>query len=178
MRKLFILMVGALLTSGCASGYMYSSTYDPATNKKMEVVYSPLFFSDSYSLADGAEFKVSVVITRRVEPISYGLLASIGGLGPDDLESSATVVVHFKNDSQELYKIQLNRFNQGSPIGVPEIILKPGDRFSTREIPLKVLTYEKAFNLELDYQLNGRHFSQIFSLKRETVEDLRKKSRK
>jgi PBP1b-binding outer membrane lipoprotein LpoB len=75
-KSLVALVLGMSILSGCASGYMTSSSYDPATGKHETKKYTPLFSSDSIQLAENAEFKVSVVITRRVEPIS---LAGISG---------------------------------------------------------------------------------------------------
>lgn len=108
MRKYLYLLFVSFLCSGCASGYMTSSTYDPATGKYETKKYTPFFSSDSMQLAQDSEFRVSVVITRRVEPISHSLLTSMGGLGPDDLYSSATAVIHFKNDSAESCRVILS----------------------------------------------------------------------
>ena len=166
----------AFLFSGCATGYMSSSTYDPQIGKTTKTVYSPLFSTESLPLAEGAEFRVSVVITRRVEPISYNLLASVGGLTPDDMESKATTVVHFKNDSQQTYRIDLkeiNILNQGFFVKIPEIVLKPGDRFDTKQIAVKAPTYDTGFKLDLHYEIEGKPTSQIFAMRRERMEDLR-----
>lgn len=163
--------------SGCATGFMSSYTYDSKTGEKTKTVYSPLFSTDSLPLAEGAEFRVSVVITRRVEPISYSLLSSIGGLTPDDMESKATAVVHFKNDSQQTYRVALRKIiilNQEFTIKLSEITLNPGDRFYTKSIVVKAPTYNTTFTLRLCYELEGMSFSQNFSMKRETVEELQK----
>lgn len=172
-----VLVLGIFLLSGCAVGYMSSSTYNPKTGKTSETVYSPLFSTDSLPLAAGAEFRVSVVITRRVEPISYSLLSSIGGLTPDDMFSKATAVVHFKNDSQQIYRINLKKFavlNEKFLVKVPEIVLRPGDRFSTKAISVKAPTYDSAFPLKLFYALDDEPFNQDFSMQRQKMEDLKK----
>jgi len=179
MKKYLYILVVLLFCSGCASGYMTSSSYDPATGKHETKKYTPLFSSDSAQLAENAEFKVSVVITRRIEPISYGLLASVGGLSSDDLYSSATAVFHFKNDSGETININLeslNILNAEENIKLPEIILSPGDRFSTKEIKTRVSTYSTDFNLKLTYDINGVKKSQNFHLTRQTSADLKNRS--
>lgn len=176
--KLRIISAGlliALLLSGCAAGTMSSYTYNQDTGRNIKTVYSPLFSTESLPLAEGAEFKVSAVITRRVEPISYGLLSSIGGLTAEDTKSKATAVIHLKNDSQQIYKVNLKKiiiFNQEFLVAKPEIILKHGDRFDTKEIPVKAPTYDASFNLNLIYEIDGQPFSQIFSMKRKTVDEL------
>jgi hypothetical protein len=154
---------------------MTQYTYDHG--KRTKAVYSPLFSSDSVPLAEGAEFRVSLVITRRVEPISYSLLSAIGGLGPDDTESSATVVVHFKNDSQQTYRISLKEIsvmNQKFNATIPEVVLKPRDRFDTEPVPVKAPTYNVDFELTLNYKINGKFFSQSFLMKRRTIEELKR----
>jgi len=180
MRKYLYLLVVLFLCSGCASGYMTSSSYDSATGKYETKKYTPFFSSDSVSLVKDAEFRVSVVITRRVEPISHSLLTSIGGLGPDDLYSSATAVFHFKNDSNDVLKLNLkslNILNNKEILNLSEIVLLPGAKFSTREIKTRVSTYNTEFNLKLIYDINGIEKSQSFYLIRQTPEDLKKKER-
>ncbi|GEM_PF-3160693 len=180
MRKIFVLIITVFLTSGCATGYMYSSTYDPVTKKSTKVVYSPLFSTNSFPLAEGAEFRMSVVITRRVEPITYSLLTSIGGLGPDDMESTATVEGHFKNDSQKIYHITMNKLriqNRDYVINASEIVLKPGDRYDTKAMAIKAPTYDVAFVLGLDYELDGKSLSQQFPMKRRSMEEIKKLKR-
>jgi hypothetical protein len=175
-KQLMLICATSLLLSGCAVGFMTSHTFDPKTGESTKTVYSPLFSSESMSLAGGAEFRVSVVITRRVEPISYILLSSVGGLTSDDMESKATAVVHFKNDSQQIYKIKLIKFiiwHRDFPINVPDVILEPGDRFDTKSVAVKAPTYDKDFSLDLLYELDGQSFSRMFSLRRETMEKLR-----
>lgn len=173
-----VLVLGVFLLSGCAVGYLRSSTYDPRTGKTNETVYSPLFSTDSSFLAEGAEFRVSVVITRRVEPITYSLLSAMGGLTPDDMISKATAVVHFKNDSQQIYTIHLKKLvvlNEEFLIKVPVIVLRPGDRFSTKAIPVKAPTYDSVFPLKLFYALDGESFDQDFSMHRQKMEDLKRR---
>lgn len=157
---------------------MTTYSHDPNTGRSTKTVYSPLFSSDSFQLAEGAEFRASVVNTRRVEPISYTLLASVGGLTLGDLDSKATAVIHFKNDSQETYQIILKKFrmhNQEFAIRFPEIILKPGDRYDTKSVPVKIGTYDTEFGLELDYELNGKPLTQQFPMLRQTMDQLKKK---
>ena len=178
MKKIqpIILLVVMLLLSGCATGFMTNYSYDPKVGRETKTVYSPLFSSDSAPLAQEVEFRVSVVITRRVEPISYNLLASMGGLTAEDMESQATTVVHFKNDSQQTYRIDLkeiNILNRGFVVRIPEIILKPGDRFDTREIAIKAPTYDTSFTLSLRYEIEDGPASQIFAMRRERIEDLK-----
>lgn len=178
--KLLTLIVAMFLLSGCAVGFMTSYSQDPNTGKSIKRVYSPLFSSDSASLAEGAEFRVSVVITRRVEPISYNLLSSVGGLTPDDMESKATAVIHFKNDSQQTYQIdvrEINILNQGFPVKIPEVVLKPGDRFDTKQIAVKAPTYDTDFSLKLRYELESKSTSQIFAMKREKMDDLKQREK-
>lgn len=65
MNKVWLIIIclaGALLLCGCAVGFMTSYTSDPKTGKSTKTVYSPLFSSESLPLAEGAEFRVSVVI--------------------------------------------------------------------------------------------------------------------
>lgn len=180
LKSLVTLVLGMFLLSGCATGFMTSYSSDPKTGQSIKTVYSPLFSSDSSLLANGAEFRVSVVITRRVEPISYSLLSAVGGLTPDDMESKATAVVHFKNDSQQTYKIalkEINILNQGFFVRIPEIILKPGDRFDTKQILVKAPTYDTDFTLGLQYEIDGKTLSRTFSMRRETMEDLEQQRR-
>lgn len=180
-KQLIVICVIVLLLSGCATGLMTIYTYDPNSKKSTKTVYSPLFSSDSTPLAEGAEFRVSVVITRRVEPISYSLLSSIGGLGPDDLESKATVVVHFKNDSQQVYRINLKKIkiqSQEVAINLPEIVLDPRERFDTKSFIVKVPTYDTSFGIDLFYGLNGDSFSKKFTMTRQTMEELEKRAAK
>lgn len=170
-----IWLLAALLLSGCAAGVMSSYTYDQNTGRDIKTVYSPLFSSDSQFLAEGAEFRVSVVITRRIEPISHSLAASIGGLTSEDIESKATAVVHFKNDSDRIYRISLKKItalNQDFPISSSEIILKPGDRFDSREFAVKAPTYDTIFNLSLFYDIDGQPSTQNFSMRRKTSDEL------
>lgn len=177
MRKIIILILVAILTSGCAVGYMSSSTYDPHTGKRSDTIYSPLFSTDSIPLADGAEFRVSVVITRIVEPLSHSMLSVIGGLTLDDMVSKATAVVHFKNDSKQIYKINLKKIivlNQEFLVKVPEVVLKSGTRFDTKTIAVKAPTYDTTFDLTLDYELDGKSFIQNFPMRRETMEEIEK----
>lgn len=159
-----------LLLSGCAAGTMSSYTYDQDTGRNIKTVYSPLFSTESLPLAEGAEFKVSVVITRRIEPISHGLLTSMGGLTAEDIESKATAVVHFKNDSMQTYRINLKKFtvlNHEFPITGAEIILKPGDRFDSKEFAVKAPTYDTTFTLKVAYDLGGVSLIQDFLMRRE-----------
>lgn len=177
-NKSIIVIVIALLFSGCATGYMTSYKYDPKVGQETKTTYSPLFSSDSISLAGGAEFRVSVVITRRVEPISYSLLASVGGLPSEDLESKATAVVHFKNDSQQIYKINLRKITIASNefnVRVPEIILRPENRIDSKEVTIKAPTYDTTFSLNLQYDLNGQTMSHNFSMQRQTMENLKER---
>ncbi len=181
MKQLIQILMVSLLMSGCATGFMTSYSYDPKVGRETKTVYSPLFSSGSAPLAEGAEFRISVVITRRVEPISYNLFASIGGLTAEDLESKATAVVHFKNDSQQIYKITLRKINIGNnefAIRAPEIILKPGDRLDTKEVVVKAPTYNTAFSLNLQYDLNGQSMNKSFSVRRQTMEELAEKEKK
>ncbi len=155
---------------------MGRSTFDPKTGKRTETTYSPLFSSDSLPLAEGAEFRVSVVITRRVEPVSYSLLRSIGGLPPEDMESAATAVVHFKNDSTRSYRIGLKTIkilNKEFSVHLPEVTLKPGERFDTRSIPIKMATYDVWTDLDLTYELDGTLLVQNFPMRRQTMEELK-----
>lgn|SRR3989338_3285008 len=178
MKKWLYLILVSCFLGGCASGYMTSSTYDAKTGKYETKKYTPFFSSDSMPLAESAEFRVSVVITRRVEPLSHSFLTAMGGLGPDDLNSTATAVVHFKNDSDETLKINLkslNIFNTENLTNLDEVILSPGDRFSTKEIKTEVSTYNTEFDLKLNYELNGIAKSTVFSMVRQTSEDFRKK---
>lgn len=180
MKQIIQILMVSLLISGCATGFMTSYGYDPKAGRETKIIYSPLFSSSSTPLAEGAEFRISIVITRRVEPISYSLLASIGGLTADDMESKATAEVHFKNDSKEIYKIKLKRFkmlNTEFGINIPEIILNPGDRYDTKQFAVKAPTYDVAFGLQLDYELNGQPFSQQFPMKRQTMEGLAEKEK-
>ena len=182
MKKIqpVILLVVVFLLSGCATGFMTIYSYDPKVGRETKTVYSPLFSSDSVPLTEGAEFRVSVVISRRVEPVSYSLLASVGGLTPDDMESTATAVVHFKNDSQQTYRIglkEINILNQEFSVRIPEIILKSGDRFDTKEIAVKAPTYDTGFVLNLSYEIENKPANQTFAMKRERMEDLRKNKR-
>jgi hypothetical protein len=177
-KQLIIICVMALLFAGCAAGSMCVYTYDPSSKKSTKTEYSSLFLSDSTSFAEGAEFTVSVVNTRRVEPISYGLLGSIGGLTSDDLESKATVVVHFKNDSQQAYRINLKKITilkQDFIINFPEIVLDPGDRFDTKVFSAKIPTYDTSFELDLFYELKGRLLTEKFTMSRQTIEELNKR---
>ena len=173
-----ICIIGIFLLGGCAIGFIDSYTSDPKTGKSTKTAYSPLFSSDSLPLAEGAEFRVSVVITRFVEPVSYSLLRSIGGLPPEDMESKATAVVHFKNDSKNIYRIGLKKIiilTKEFSVEVPEIILEPGDRFDTKSIPIKTATYDTQISLDLIYELDGNLFVRNFSMKRETMEEIKKK---
>lgn len=169
-----------LLLSGCAAGVMSRYTYDQNTGRNIKTLYSPLFSTDSQSLAEGAEFKVSAVITRRIEPISHGLLTSMGGLSFADIESKATAVVHFKNDSTQIYRINLKKIivlNQEFSVAGSEIILKPGDRFDSKEFAIRAPTYDTTFTLKLTYDLDGAPLSQDFSMRRKTADELDKKKR-
>lgn len=179
MRKTPLIMLLAALCFfyGCSAGMLTSYQYDPIKGRRTKVVYSPLFSSDSMPLSQDAEFRVSLVITRRVEPISYGLLASVGGLGSDDTISSATVVYHFKNDSDQTLNVTLKNFsiyNDKQSLNVQQITLLSGDRFSTKPIITEVGTYNKELNLTLSYDLNGVEKSQDFHLIRQTMADLKK----
>lgn len=183
INKIQLLIVWAMATfliSGCAVGFMTSYTQDPKTGKSIKTVYSPLFASDSLPLAEGVEFRVSVVNARRVEPISYTLLASIGGLPPEDMKSKATAVVHFKNDSEKIYRIDLKKLiilTKEFSIKIPQVVLKPGDRFDTKSIAVIVPTYDTKFSLDLAYELDGKSFIQNLSMQRETMEEINKGSR-
>ncbi len=174
-------VIGTFLLGGCAVGFMGSSTFDPKTGKSTKTTYSPLFSSDSLPLGEGAEFRISEVITRLVEPVSYSLLRSIGSLSPEDMESAATTVVHFKNDSKNSYRIGLKKIkilNKEFSVNIPEITLKPGDRFDTKSIPIKMATYDTESSLELSYELDGKFLVQNFSMRRQTMEELNTKRKR
>jgi hypothetical protein len=103
----------------------------------------------------------------------------VGGLSSDDLYSSATAVFHFKNDSDETLNINLeslNILNAEENIKLPEIILSPGDKFSTKEIKTRVSTYSTDFNLKLTYDINGVRKLQNFRLTRQTPADFKNRS--
>ena len=175
-RLIIACVIGTFVLGGCAVGFMGHSTFDPKTGKRTQTTYSPLFSSDSFPLAEGVELRVSMVITRRVEPVSYSLLRSIGGLPPEDMESAATAVVHFKNDSAHSYRIGLKTIkilNKEFSVHLPEITLKPGERFDTKSIPIKMATYDIWTNLDLTYELDGTLLVQNFPLRRQTMEELK-----
>jgi len=61
--------------------------------------------------------------------------------------------------------------NEEFLIKVPEIVLRPGDRFSTKAILVKAPTYDSAFPLKLFYTLDGEFFDQDFSMQRQKMKE-------
>lgn len=158
MQKILLSIFVILFISGCTSGLMYSSS---PTGK--EIVYSPLFASESYKLTEGAEFKVSVVI--------------VGGV--DEMNNSiATAKVHFKNDSQQTHKISLKEFKveqHSFRINVPEIVLKAGECFDTKQISIFVPSFSTYISLSMNYELNGEKYENNFEMRRVTMDEIKKR---
>ena len=160
---------------------MVVSSYDAETGKREKNRYTPLFSSDSMKLTENSEFRVSIVITKRVEPITHTFLQSFGALGPGDLNSSATAVIHFVNFSNDEIKVVLKSMDlfykdeNLNLIEIGEIILSPQESYSTEEIETNVFTYSKEFEVLLNFDINGENRSQKFQMKRQTIEDVKKK---
>ena len=162
-KHMFLLSIfSSFLLAGCAAGFIYlpsDSTTAPKT------YYSPAFFSGTIPFEKGIDCRMSVVITRRV----------LRKLTPDDVLSAATLVLHFSNPNTRDFRIKIESLETGGQtfhVSQRPFMLKANRIFSTSEIALKAPTYERNFDVLLNYEIDGEKRQHTYFLKRETVQEL------
>jgi len=165
IKKTIFLIILGILISGCGSvGYMTMTEHNYKTGESTKIEYSPVFSSDSLLLPEDLELRVNTTIMKTT------------GLFSSNLESEATALVRIKNNSQHIHTCNFKKIvidDQGFYFDAPDIILKPGEAVDSKEISVKVPTYNDTFYLILFYELNSQYTSKNFTMKRLKVQELK-----
>jgi hypothetical protein len=181
MRSLVSAVLAGLFLCGCAVGFQTQKTYDASTGKWTAVKYSPAFISEILKLEGGLEAKISVVNMRRVNPLKYAAMSAADARGPEDLDSEATAVIHYRNDTSSLQRFQpLSLRVNGKEFGINmgDVPFQPKERLETYPIYLVIKTYDTEFDLTLLYVSNGVKGEHTFHMRRETAQEAQEAMRK